>query len=109
MIEILRILVAPLVWLAAFSGVYGLHGLGCALQWPQVEMLSLSLSLYRFLLLVAWLAAILAQIALVAALRSERFGSSYAFIRWTSIATGWVGLVATVWTLHPVAVISACG
>lgn len=107
MIEILRILVAPLVWLAAFSGVYGLHGLGCALQWPQVEMLSLSL--YRFLLLAAWLAAILAQIALLAALRSERFGSSFPFIRWTSIATGWVGLVATLWTLHPVAVLSACG
>ena len=107
MIELLRILVAPLVWLAAFSGVYGLHGLGCALRWSEVEVLSLSL--HRFFLLSAWFAAILVQIALLAALRSERFGSNSSFVHGTSVAMGWVGLVATLWTLHPVAVTSACG
>ncbi len=107
MSEVLRILAPPLVWLASFSAIYALHGLGCALRWPEIEMAWLSL--FRLLLLAAWLAALLAQIALFFALRSERFGSGSPFVRWTSIGTAWVGLVAALWTLHPVATTSSCG
>ena len=107
MIDVQRILAAPLAWLASFSAVYGLHGLGCALRWPEVAMPWFSL--FRGVLLAAWLAALLVQLALLVALRSDRFGSSSSFVRWTSIATGWVGLVAAFWTLHPVAATSSCG
>lgn len=107
MSDVLRILVPPTVWLASFSAIYGLHGLGCALGWPEIELPLLSL--FRGLLLAAWIAAILAQIALVLALRSDRIGSGSPFVRWTSITTACVGLAATLWTLHPVAVISSCG
>ena len=104
MIDVLRILVAPLVWLAAFSGVYGLHGLGCVLGWTEVDVLALSL--FRTALLGAWGFAVLLQIGLLLALRFERFGSPSPFVRRTSVALGWVGLVATLWTLHPVALTS---
>ena len=107
MSDVLRILAPPLVWLASFSAIYGLHGLGCALRWPEIEMPWLSL--FRWVLLAAWLAAFLAQIALLLALRSERFGSGSPFVRWTSIGTAWIGLAATLWTLHPVATTSSCG
>lgn len=107
MTELLRILIAPLVWLAAFSGVYALHGLGCALGWPEVEVLSLSV--FRVVLVSAWLVAISFQVLLVVALHSQRFGSRSSFVRRTSLATAWVGLVTTLWTLHPVALVSSCG
>lgn len=106
MSDILRILIAPLVWLASFSAVYGIHGLACALGWPDVGLPGLSL--FRAVLLGAWLAAVGAQVALLLALRSGRFGSQSSFVRWTSIATAWVGLVATLWTLNPVALTSSC-
>ena len=109
MIDVLRILAAPLAWLASFSAVYGLHGLGCALRWPE-EVAMPWFPPFRGVLLAAWIAALLVQLALLMALRSDRFGSSSSFVRWTSIATGWVGLVAALWTLQPVATTtSSCG
>lgn len=109
MSDVLRILVAPLAWLASFSAIYGLHGLGCALRWPEVEISALSLSLFRAVLLGALLTALLLQLGLLQALRSRRFGAGSSFVRRTSVATGWTGLAATLWTLHPVAVTSSCG
>ena len=107
MTDVLRILLAPLVWLAAFSGVYGLQGIGCALGWTEVELLTVSL--FRAMLIAAWALAILLQIGLLMVLQSERLGSPLLFVRRTSVALGWVGLVATLWTLHPVALTSTCG
>ena len=104
--DVLRILLPPLVWLASFSAIYGLHGVGCALRWPEVAMPVMSL--FRWLLFLAWLAAVLAQVGLLLALRSERFRSDSPFIRWTSTAMSWVGLIATLWTLYPVAVLAPC-
>ena len=107
MTDLLRILVAPLAWLASFSAVYGLHGLGCALGWAEVELMAFSL--FRVALLAAWCVAILLQLGLLLALGSDRFGSASAFVRRTSVSLGGVGLIATLWTLHPVAVTSTCG
>ncbi len=106
MTDLVRILVAPLAWLAAFSAVYGLHGLGCALGWAEIELMTLSL--IRVAVLAAWAGAILLQLGLLLALSSERFGSTSPFVRRTSVGLGWVGLVAALWTLHPVAVTSTC-
>ncbi|HBB85045.1 MAG TPA: hypothetical protein DC031_17690 [Sulfitobacter sp.] len=105
--DILRLLLPPLVWLASFSAIYGLHGIGCALRWPEISYQEVSL--FRFALLSAWFAAIFMQVALLFALHRDRFKAGSAFMQWTSLATGWVGLVAVLWTLYPVAVITACG
>lgn len=105
--DLARILVAPALWLASFSAIYGLHGLGCALRWPDTGLAGVSV--FRGALLAAWLTAVLVQIVLILALRSDCIGSGSAFTRWTSIATAWVGLTATLWTLYPVALISSCG
>ena len=96
--DVLRILAAPLLWLAAFSAVYALHGLACAGGWAEA----------RPVLLAAWGAAILAQGALLLALHARRTGASAPFARRVSLATGWTGLAATLWSLFPVAVTSAC-
>jgi len=105
--DVLRLLLPLLIWLASFSAIYGLHGVGCALGWAGVEIGGLSL--FRWALLAAWLAAILVQVALLLALRGARYAAPSPFLRWTSVAGAWVALVAVLWTLHPVAVLSTCG
>ncbi|NDV01168.1 hypothetical protein [Pseudoroseicyclus tamaricis] len=99
--DVLRILIAPLVWLAAFSAIYGLHGLICGhgITAPPP----------RLLLLAGYGLAVAAQVALLWALHVPRFASPSPFVSFVSHATGWVGLVATVWSLLPVAVTSYCG
>lgn len=98
MMDILRILVSPVAWLASFSAVYGLLGILCATNAP----------LMRILLIAAFGLAVLLQIALLAMLRSRRFGAGPAFVRHVSLTGGWVGLVATVWTLLPILATTAC-
>ncbi|MFN6982184.1 MAG: hypothetical protein ACK4NU_09695 [Brevundimonas sp.] len=104
--DILRILVAPLVWLASFSAVYGLHGLICG-HGIKGSVFGL-ISVPRLLMGVAYALAVLLQMGLVLALHSERFGSPSPFVRFVSRATGWVGLVAAVWTLLPTLVTTYC-
>lgn len=104
--DLLRILVSPVVWLAAFSAVYGLHGVVCELD-PSGSVLGVSSS--RLLLATAFLLAVLVQIALLALLYSTRFGAAPGFIRTVSRISGWTGLVATIWTLFPTLATSICG
>lgn len=98
MMDILRILVSPVTWLASFSAVYGLLGILCATMAPWADIL----------LIVAFVLSVLLQVALLAMLRSRRFGAKTGFVRHVSLASGWVGLVATVWTLFPVLATTAC-
>ena len=83
--ELLRILLPLLVWLASFSAIYGLHGLGCALGWPEVAWLGLSL--FRWALLIAWLAAIVLQLLLLLTVGKWSFGPTTDFI-WANTACG---------------------
>ena len=106
MTDLARILVGPLAWLAAFSAVYGLQGLGCALGWAGID--TGGVPLLRAGLAAAWLAAIALQAAILAGLYSRRFGAHPGFARSVSRMTGWVGLVATLWSLFPVVATSAC-
>ncbi len=103
--DLIRILIAPLVWLAAFSAVYGLHGVLCG---QNVSGEVLGLSLPRVLLVAGYGAAILVQLALLWGLYHRRFASSSAFVNAVSRLTGWVGLVATIWSLFPVMVTTSC-
>jgi hypothetical protein len=104
MMDVLRILIAPLVWLASFSAVYGLHGLLCG-HGIEGDAFG-AISLPRLLMVASYALAILLQVALLAALYSSR--SASAFERFVSRATGWVGLVSTVWTLMPAITVSSC-
>lgn len=106
MIDVLRIMIGPLAWLASFSAVYGLHGIGCGFGWGEISVRSVSF--FRLALVAAWLGAVAVQIVVLSGLHSRRFASSSEFVRGVSKATGWVGLVATLWSLFPVAVISSC-
>ena len=60
------------------------------------------------LLVAAFALAIMAQVALLWLLAQARFRSDARFVNGTARATAWVGLVATLWTLSPVVLTSAC-
>lgn len=106
MSEVARIFAPLLVWLALFSGVYGLHGLGCGLGWADVD--AGPTSLHRAALIAGWGAAIVVQgLVLLALLRIWR--SRQPFGRSVTRTLGVAALVATVWTLFPVAFASSCG
>lgn len=105
--DLLRILVSPVVWLASFSAIYALHGLICQLD-PGVSGL-LGVSLSRITLIAAFVLAVLVQAGLLALLYSPRFGAAPGFARSVSRMSGWVGLVATLWTLFPTLAVSSCG
>lgn len=106
MTDVLRILAAPLLWLASFTAVYGLHGLICG-HGISGDMFGL-MSLQRLLLATAWLLAIAAQAALLWGLGAQRFASPSPFVNVVSRGTGWVGLVAAVWTLFPAVATTYC-
>lgn len=103
MMDILRILIAPLVWLAGFSAVYGLHGALCG---PAIAVDALSAQVF---VIGTFVITVLLQMALLWVLYHTRFAATSGFVRFVSRATAWVGLTATVWTLFPVAVLPACG
>ena len=104
--DLLRILVSPVVWLASFSAIYALHGLVCAVD---PGMPGPGIAWPRIVLILAFGLAILVQIGLLALLASARFGAAPGFVRFVSLAGGWVGLVATVWTLIPTLATTPCG
>lgn len=105
MTDILRIAVPLTAWLAAFSAVYGLHGLVCSERWAAAGF---DLAAGRAVMAAAWAAAVAVQIALLVALRSPRFASRSAFVRGVSLMLAVTALVATLWTLLPVATTSVC-
>jgi hypothetical protein len=90
-------MIAPLVWLASFSAVYGLHGLICGHGFGG-----------RPLLVAAYGIAVLLQVGLVMALHAQRFSSPTPFVRFVSRTTGWVGLIAAIWTLLPTVTTTYC-
>lgn len=106
MTDLLRILVGLLVWLGSFSGVYALHGLACALGWGESGLWGFPL--LRLILSAAWLAAIGLQLVVLAGLYSPRLASPPGFVRSVSRTTAWAGLLATFWSLFPVAATSSC-
>lgn len=106
MSDVLRILAGPLVWFAAFSAVYGLHGLICGHGIGGVVLDVISLQ--RLLMITAFLASILVSAGVLWGLYAPRFASSSPFVTFVSRTTGWVGLVATVWTLSPTVLTTYC-
>lgn len=105
MTDILRISIPVTVWIAAFSAVYGLEGVICSEHWTAA---GLSLGQGRTALLASWAAAIALQVALLMGLRSPRFASPHPWVQRLATVLGFVALVATVWSLMPVATTSLC-
>ncbi|WPY96492.1 hypothetical protein T8T21_17205 (plasmid) [Limimaricola variabilis] len=101
---ILRLSLPLTLWLAAFSAVYGLHGLLCSSRWaafvPEVPG--------RALLAGAALVAVALQIALLAVLRSSRWPRPSVAIHGISMVLATAALVGTAWTLLPVLATSHC-
>lgn len=100
--DILRLSMPMTVWLMSFSAVYGLQGLVCS------SRLSYEQTASRYLLILAVIIAVSLQVVLLWGLYSQRWGSPHPFIRATSTVLGSVALIATIWTLFPVAVMSLC-
>jgi hypothetical protein len=104
--DIIRILIAPLAWLAGFSAVYSLHGLICG---HGIDgMVFGVVPVPRLMLVAAYALSILVQVGLVWALYSARFASPSPFVGFVSRATGWVGLVSAVWALLPTVTTTYC-
>lgn len=103
--DVFRIMLAPLLWLAAFSAIYGLQGLLCELN---VAGGMAGTPLRRGVLVAAYGLAIALQCGLLAWLHGTCRANRSRFVDFVSRATGWTGLVATIWSLFPVAVLSLC-
>ncbi|MGR3464579.1 hypothetical protein [Limimaricola sp.] len=104
MSTVLRLSLPLGLWLAGFSGLYGLHGLMCSSRWAQPP---LGLS-ERGLLVAAAIAAIAVQALCLAVLRSPRWRDPDPAIRRISLALAAIALVAAVWTLLPATAVLSC-
>lgn len=103
--DILRLSVPLTVWIAAFSGVYGLQALICSGGW---DWLAPDAGARRLVLTAAWLGAVALQALMLLALRSRPFASPSSFVRRVSLILAATALVATLWTLFPAAASPAC-
>lgn len=103
--DILRIAAPLTAWLSAFSAVYALEGLVCSWRWADA---GLSVSAGRVALIGAWGAAMALQLVLLLGLHATRFASPSGFVRRVSLVLAGAALVATAWTLLPVATSATC-
>lgn len=107
MTDLIRILIAPTIWLVSFGAIYGLQGLSCAGGAPAVQ--PVEPDLWHHMPMIVWVTAMLAQGALIAGLRNTSFASNSAFVQQLSSLVCWTALVATLWTFFPAAILSTCG
>lgn len=101
MSDLIRILIAPLFWLAAFSAIYGLHGLVCAQHsdlLPQIAP--------KMMLVGAWSAALTVQVGILATL--WHWPSQSPVATRISLTLGWTAIAAMLWSLFPVLFSPVC-
>ena len=91
-----------LFWAFGFSLLYGLHGLGCGLGWPLVELAGGSL--FRWTMIGTWLLLCAGGVLLIGLARRAPAGLG----RRLALVSALVGLGATLVTGAPVVVASAC-
>lgn len=99
MTDILRLALPLTLWLASFSGVYGLQGALCATGAEAVA---------RPWLVAAAVGAVAAQAGLALLLAAPRLASPRPFVRRVSLGLAVAASVAAAWTLLPVATTSVC-
>jgi len=105
MTDVARMFAPLLIWLALFSGVYGLHGVGCGLGWSTIEVATWTL--HRTVLVTAWSTAAILQALVLAALTGP-LRSPQPFVQGVTQTLAVAALVAVVWTLFPVVFASSC-
>ncbi|MDQ7263745.1 hypothetical protein NM680_18275 [Paracoccus sp. PS-1] len=98
----LRALLGPMLWAAAFSAIYAVHGLGCALDWPARP--APVGDLHRFALISLWLASLMGGALIL--WRMPKVGDAGGRI---ARAGGWIGFLAILLTLFPVLGLTTCG
>ncbi|MDQ1899523.1 hypothetical protein RAH32_03565 [Paracoccus sp. WLY502] len=103
MIWVAQMLAGPMLWGGLFSAVYGLHGLGCALDWPD-RATPLG-PLHPGGMILLWLVGLGLHGLLVALNRAGGSETQRLLVR----SGNWVGAVASAVTLLPVIVTSSCG
>ncbi len=92
------------VWCSALVVLYAIHGIGCAFGWSTGTLrLWLAVALLAHLIVLGWMWRDIARAGLDA-----RFGSTGAFLHWAVVATLIAALVATVITLGPPLLLTAC-
>ncbi len=104
--DVVRIVIAMLVWLALFSALYGLEGVGCAVGWQHVQVTGATL--FQAAMTLAFFVALLILVAVLVALRSPRFRSASPFVAQISVILAVAALVAGVWTLFQALALSHC-
>ncbi len=100
--DVVRIVIAMLVWLAVFSALYGLEGVGCAAGWHRIPVNGATL--FQAAMTIAFFVALL----ILVALRAPRFRSASPFVAHISIILAVAALVAGAWTLFPALALSHC-
>ncbi|GAD57275.1 hypothetical protein [Limimaricola cinnabarinus] len=104
MITVLRLSLPLAIWLASFSGVYGLHGLMCSSRWagPPIGLSE------RGLLIGAAILAIAVQSLCLVVLRAPKWRDPDPAMRRIGLALAAIALVAAIWTLLPPTVLASC-
>lgn len=96
-----RALIGPCLWAVAFSGIYAVHGLGCAWDWPA-RSAPLG-NLQHFVLITLWLVCVAAAIAVFRFTPSQSDTGAR-----IARAGSWIGLVSILLSLAPVLGLSTC-
>ena len=110
-VNLVLLIAGFILWSVAFSALYGALGVGCELGWQERAFGPVSLN-------TAVLAAILAghlllHAALVVWLWRRTYGARghpppSRFLAFTSLGTAICGMIATLWTGAPIAVLTQC-
>lgn len=104
MAMVIRLLGGLTLWVAGFSALYGLHGLGCALGWGErwlgpVTWLGAAL-------IACWLALVASGAMLLAML--YRNPGNDPTLRRIVLVGGWAGLAGLAWMGAPVLLPAHC-
>jgi len=92
------------VWCSALVVLYAIHGIGCAFAWSTGALrLWLAVALLVHLIVLGWMWR-----DIVRAGPDSGFGPTGAFLHWAVVATLITALVATVITLGPPLLLTAC-
>lgn len=92
------------VWCSALVVLYAIHGIGCAFAWSTGTLrLWLAVALLVHLIALGWMWR-----DIVRARPGSGFGPTGAFLHWAVLATLITALAATVITLGPPLLLTAC-
>lgn len=96
----------PLIWAGHFLAVYVLAALACARRFAQIEWLGTGVTQWGIGLMTVLAIGAIAAI-LLAQRRQE--GQAPPFVAWTTLALGWLSVLAIAWAALPAYIVPACG